>query len=117
MVQIAGDGLDGAEHHPPLAVFLTEPGRKQIGLQPFGHPQSLIFGVILCHQLLDVGEDQNAPLGLACQLSNHQTLAGPGGQHQNGRFTASSKMTDHGIDGFTLIGAESERRWHCGDSG
>ena len=55
-----------------------------------------------------LGQYQHPAFGLARQFPNHQALAGAGGKHENSWLTASPKMTDHGINGFALIGAESE---------
>ena len=102
--QIAGDRLHRAEHHLGACLLAIQPGGEDIGLEP----PRFVLGMVLLHQLLDVGQHQHPTARLAGQLGDHQTLARPGGQHHHGGIRVLAKVADHGVDGVGLIGSENE---------
>src|SRR5690554_521454 len=68
--------------------------------------------MVLLHQLLYVGQNQNLSPGKTRQLGNDQTLPGAGGQHNDRRPIRSTEVVKRGVDGFLLVGAEFERQGH-----
>ena len=102
--QIARYRLHRAKHHLGARLLASEPSGEDVGLEP----PRLVLGVVLLHQLLDVGQHQHPTARLAGQLGDHQTLAGPGGQHHHGGIRVLTKVADHGVDGVGLIGSEDE---------
>ena len=100
--QIGGDGLHATKHHFAAALFKIQPGGKDVRLQTVGK----IFAVILRDQFFDVRQHQHAATRHAGQFGNHQTFSGACGQHNHRRFIVLTEMTQRGIHGILLIGAE-----------
>ncbi|MND75287.1 hypothetical protein D3C80_668990 [compost metagenome] len=109
--QVAGHRLHRAEHHLGVRLLAGQSGGEDVGLESPG----LVLGVVLLHQLLDVGQHQHPATGLAGQLGDHQTLARPCGQHHHGGIRVLAKVADHGVDGVGLIGSENEHEGWCLD--
>ena len=103
-IQIARHRLHRAKHHLGARLLAIQPGGEDVGLEP----PRLVLGVVLLHQLLDVGQHQHPAAGFSRQLGDHQTLAGPGGQHDDGGIRMFAKVADDGVDGVGLIGSENE---------
>ncbi|MNH36368.1 hypothetical protein D3C79_971520 [compost metagenome] len=99
--QIARHGLYAAEYHFTGAVFLLQPGGKDIRLQPIG----AVFGVVLRHQLLHVGQHQYPAARTLRQFGDHQAFACTGRQHNQRRLRMLAEMFDGGFDRFQLVGA------------
>src|SRR5690554_1083526 len=68
--------------------------------------------MVLLHQLLYVGQNQNLASGKARQFGDNQAFTGTGGQHNDRRLIRSAEVVKRGVDGFLLVGAEFERQGH-----
>ena len=82
-----------------MALFSLQAGGEDIRLEAKG----AVFGMVLRHQLFDMGQHQHAAARQPGKLGDHQTFARAGGQDNRRRLGMATEPGEGGIDGFLLV--------------